>query len=150
MYYVVFILFNIFQIEYTLVLLSFIFLLSLYFFNMNVRYKTSKLVISTFILNSYDLCTNNFRSHPMKNIAGMINYRVSDLSIYQTNTNLILHYFIRKNRVFNKGRYSRNRQTCKMAFYLALSIHSIAVTGLFMWYYNLLIKFTYMWYVFIL
>jgi len=76
------------------------------------------------------------------------NIKVQDFSLYTTPTHSII-YFLRKNRVFNKGRYSRNRQTCKMAFYFALSIHCMGVTGLFMWYYNLLIKFTYMWYVFL-
>ena len=85
---------------------------------------------------------------PTQSLTSDFNIKVQDFSLYTVSTNSLIS-FLRKNRVFNKGRYSRNRQTCKMAFYFALSIHCMGVTGLFMWYYNLLIKFTYMWYVFL-
>lgn len=130
MYYLVFMLFNIIQIEYGIFLLSSVILLILFFFNMqNKIFNSSYTLFILKNLRTYKFADNFYYTN---NILESVNYKVTDLSIYQTNSERLLHYFIRKNRVFNKGRYSRNRQTCKMAFYLALSIHSIAVTGLFM------------------
>ena len=125
-------------------------LIILWFFLVNFSHEITNKFITVINLKSTTCYKPNSGGSECANILKDINYKVSDLSIYQNNSYSLVHLFIRKNRIFNKGRYSRNRQTCKMAFYLALAIHSIAVTGLFMWYYNLLIKFTYMWYVFII
>lgn len=130
MYYFLFFLVNILNIEYIIVL-SLVFILFYFtigFYKINSSNSHALKIVTLASIKSYYYLNFNHINKTSTNI----NYQVSDLSLYQTNTSGLLHYFIRKNRVFNKGRYSRNRQTCKMAFYLALSIHSIAVTGLFM------------------
>lgn len=54
-------------------------------------------------------------------------------------------FFIRKFRVFNKGRYSRNRQYYRTGVYWCLYIHIIAVIGIYFWFYKLTMNFNYFW-----
>ena len=60
-----------------------------------------------------------------------------------------LFLYIRKNTFFNKGRYSRNRQTYRTGVYLCLYINIIIVIGLYFYFYSFLFKFTYIIYMFI-
>lgn len=79
-----------------------------------------------------------------------IKFKVSDLlsklslkRISQININ-----FLRKNKVFNKGRYSRNRQNYRTGVYWSVYINIIAVTALYFWFYRFNINFGYVWYFF--
>ena len=58
--------------------------------------------------------------------------------------------FLRKNRIFNKGRYSRNRQNYRTGVYWCLYINIIAVVGLYFWFYRFNINFGYIWWFFFL
>ena len=61
--------------------------------------------------------------------------------------------FLRKNKVFNKGRYSRNRQYYRTGVYWCLYINIVAVIGIHFWFYKLTMNFGYLWwllYIFIL
>lgn len=53
--------------------------------------------------------------------------------------------FLRKNKVFNKGRYSRNRQYYRTGVYWCLYINIIAVLGFYFWFYRLTLNFGYLW-----
>jgi len=54
-------------------------------------------------------------------------------------------YFLRKSKVFNKGRYSRNRQTYRTGVYWSLYVNIVAMIGLPYWFYRFTINFGYVW-----
>lgn len=53
--------------------------------------------------------------------------------------------FLRKNKIFNKGRYSRNRQFYRTGVYWCLYINIIAIVGLYFWFYRFVMNFGYLW-----
>ena len=53
--------------------------------------------------------------------------------------------FLRKNKVFNKGRYSRNRQYYRTGVYWCLYVNIIAVIGIYFWFYRFTMNFGYLW-----
>lgn len=54
-------------------------------------------------------------------------------------------FYIRKNRIFNKGRYSRNRQLYRTGFYWCLYFNIISVYGLYFIFYRVVFNFGYLW-----
>ena len=64
------------------------------------------------------------------------------------NLSNILNFFVRKVRIFNKSRYSRNRQNVKITFYFALYINIIVIYAVFSVFYNFvfLISYNYIFY----
>ena len=58
--------------------------------------------------------------------------------------------FLRKSKFFNKGRYSRNRQVYRTGVYICFYINIIALYLLWFVFYKFTIKFTYLWWFFIL
>ena len=46
--------------------------------------------------------------------------------------------YIEMNKIFNKGRYSRNRQTYRTGEYWCLYINILAVLFFYFWFYKLL------------
>lgn len=57
-------------------------------------------------------------------------------------------FFLRKNRVFNKGRYSRNRQTYRTGVYLCFYLSVISIFGLYYTFYKFSFNFSYLWLLF--
>lgn len=57
-------------------------------------------------------------------------------------------FFLRKSRMFNKSRYSRNRQTTRVAFYLSLLVNIIIILGVFTLFYKILFKLALLWWPF--
>lgn len=53
--------------------------------------------------------------------------------------------FLRKNRIFNKGRYSRNRQLYRTGVYWCLWLNIIMVYGLYFMFYRFSFNFGYIW-----
>nr|YP_010411979.1 Ymf67 [Tetrahymena rostrata]QBI37947.1 Ymf67 [Tetrahymena rostrata]URP31139.1 Ymf67 [Tetrahymena rostrata] len=73
------------------------------------------------------------------------------ISNYTTNNSIIL--YLRKNKIFNKSRYSRNRQTYRTGAYWCLYVNIIAVIAFYFWFYKFTFNFGYVWwilYIFIL
>lgn len=54
-------------------------------------------------------------------------------------------FFIRKNRIFNKGRYSRNRQTYRTGVYWCLWFNILSVYGLYFIFYRVTFNFGFLW-----
>ena len=54
-------------------------------------------------------------------------------------------YFLRKSKLFNKGRYSRNRQTYRTGAYWCFWVNILAVTGFYYWFYRFSMNFGYLW-----
>jgi hypothetical protein len=55
-------------------------------------------------------------------------------------------FYIRKNRIFNKGRYSRNRQTYRTGVYWCLYFNILSVYGLYFIFYRFSFNFGYLWF----
>lgn len=79
-----------------------------------------------------------------------VNFNVNDVSKYINFNNLFVVNFLRKNKVFNKGRYSRNRQYYRTGVYWCLYINIIAVIGMYFWFYRINMNFSYLWWFFYL
>jgi hypothetical protein len=54
-------------------------------------------------------------------------------------------YFLRKTRMFNKGRYSRNRQNYRTGVYWCLYINIMVLFGLYFYFYRFTLNFGYLW-----
>jgi hypothetical protein len=54
-------------------------------------------------------------------------------------------FFIRKQKVFNKGRYSRNRQNYRTGVYWCIYVNLAAVLGLNYLFYKFVPVYTYYW-----
>lgn len=54
-------------------------------------------------------------------------------------------FFLRNNEIFNKSRYSRNRQTYRTGVFWCIWLTVLTVIGLYFYFYVFLIKFTYIW-----
>jgi hypothetical protein len=52
---------------------------------------------------------------------------------------------LRKGKVFNKGRYSRNRQYYRTGVYWSIYVNIIAVVAIYFWFYRFTMNFGYMW-----
>jgi hypothetical protein len=56
-----------------------------------------------------------------------------------------LIFFIRKNRIFNKSRYSRNRQLYRTGVYWCIWVAVFLAYGLFFIFYRFVLTFSYHW-----
>ena len=54
-------------------------------------------------------------------------------------------YFLRKNRMFNKGRYSRNRQNYRTGVYWCLYVNIVAVLTIYYFFFRFSFNFGYLW-----
>ena len=63
--------------------------------------------------------------------------------------NAVEFQFLRKNRVFNKGRYSRCRQNYRLGVYLCMYLSVVSIFGMYFWFYKFSFNFTYLWWLFI-
>lgn len=76
-----------------------------------------------------------------------IKFSESSISKY-ININSVKMYkfnYIRKNRIFNKSRYSRNRQLYRTGVYWCLWLNVLVVYGLFFVFYRFTFNFGYFW-----
>jgi hypothetical protein len=58
--------------------------------------------------------------------------------------NIIIN-FSRKNKIFNKSRYSRNRQNVRVIFYFGLYVNIFIIYLIFSLFYNLIPLLSYNW-----
>jgi len=102
--------------------------------------------LNTFSINNY---LNTFFSLKLKNLNYYIKYSVSDFFKYLNNYSLqtLNILFLRKNKVFNKGRYSRNRQYYRTGVYWCLYVNIVAVVGIYFWFYRFNMNFGYLWWI---
>lgn len=71
-----------------------------------------------------------------------IKYKPTDVTQFLYNSNIIA-FFLRKNKIFNKGRYSRNRQLYRTGVYWCLWLNIINVFGLYYYFYRFVFNFGY-------
>lgn len=124
---------------------------SFFFFPSNISQKQiNKINLKN---NDYNNIVLNFFSNIsfFKNSQMSSNYKIKfSVSDFFKNLNgKTLNYinilFLRKNKVFNKGRYSRNRQYYRTGVYWCLYINIIAVIGIYFWFYRFNMNFGYLW-----
>jgi hypothetical protein len=58
------------------------------------------------------------------------------------------HFYLRRNTIYNKSRYSRNKQNYRTGVFWCLWLTVLSVLGLYFYFYTFLIKFTYAWVLF--
>lgn len=95
---------------------------------------------------------NFFKIKINKNYLNLLKYytiKFSESSItkYINSKNLKSYniQYLRKNRIFNKGRYSRNRQLYRTGVYWCLWLNIIMVYGLYFMFYRFTFNFGYFW-----
>lgn len=85
----------------------------------------------------------------IKKINSFYPYRYSDSSINKfinlSKIDNFIVFFLRKSKIFNKGRYSRNRQTYRTGFYWCLWLNIFVVYGLHFVFYRFTFTFGYLW-----
>lgn len=76
-----------------------------------------------------------------------IKFNESSVTKYINSKNLKNYnfFYLRKNRIFNKGRYSRNRQLYRTGVYWCLWLNIIMVYGLYFIFYRFSFNFGYIW-----
>jgi hypothetical protein len=119
----------------------------LYENHFNVQPVKSK--ISNNLIPIYHFIKNKFKKN--------INIVLSNRNIKFNSTTIVKNindrtqytlYFLRKNKSFNKGRYSRNRQNYRTGVYWCLYINIIALFGLYFYFYRFTFNFGYFWWLF--
>lgn len=81
------------------------------------------------------LQSNIYIKYAPTNISKYINYSNYDFEVQ----------FLRKNKVFNKGRYSRNRQNYRTGVYMCLYVSILSLYGIYYMFYKFSFNFSYLW-----
>lgn len=114
-------------------------------------FKQNSINTLLYLTNLADLFSNkvNFNSFLNNQIISkfMINFSASNIVKYLSDLSVSksMILFLRKNKIFNKSRYSRNRQTYRTGAYWCLYVNIIAVIAFYFWFYNFSINFSYIW-----
>ena len=115
-------------------------------FNKNLNIFFGDLVFNFKLLNRRLLNLNKNLSKSLK-----INFSESSTNKHISLENNLLKrsnysfFFLRKIKIFNKGRYSRNRQTYRTGFYWCLWINIFVIYGLHYTFYRFTFTFGYLW-----
>lgn len=127
----------------------------------NLVYKYRKRVINFYMFSNekfngiihFKLGLNNFfkiKINPKFN--KLLKYYIIKFSessvtknINSSNFKMYSFQYLRKNRIFNKGRYSRNRQLYRTGVYWCLWLNIIMVYGLYFMFYRFTFNFGFFW-----
>ena len=117
-----------------------------------------QVVNNTFFLKSFFYQKiSEFAVYKRQNVLKAVNlqssfnifFKPSDLSLNEAESNYSfkknIFFFLRKQKLFNKGRFSRNRQTYRTGAYWCLWVNILAVTGFYYWFYRFTMNFGYLW-----
>jgi len=127
---------NFLKNEYYNMLLKYCYL-GLIFFKRFSYYPNTKPFLKNNVITNSFLVTPKFSSSSVNKYIDLNN-----LTQYQ-------YQYLRKNKVYNKGRYSRNRQNYRTGVYMCLYLSVISIFGLYYSFYKFAFKFTYLWWFFI-
>ena len=111
-------------------------------------FRQSKNLFTRDLLKSADYIKNYVKKLPTTRPNKEIRYNSSSIVKYINDDTKYTMYFLRKNRLFNKGRYSRNRQNYRTGVYWCLYINIIALFGLYFFFYRFTFNFGYLWWLF--
>jgi hypothetical protein len=124
------------------------------FYNLNYKNFSNKLNIVYYNTYSFKFSFNNFSKIKVnvdwfKRLNSFFPVRFSESSVIKyVNYNYINNFiflYLRKNRIFNKSRYSRNRQLYRTGVYWCLWLNIILVYGLYFLFYRFTFNFGYLW-----
>jgi len=97
-----------------------------------------------------DIVTAELLSTSLSNLPWVVKFRSlfmeRFLSLGNITRNLV--FFLRKTKIFNKGRYSRNRQIYRTGVYLCLWVNILAIVAIYFLFYRFLFNFGYLWWIF--
>lgn len=112
-----------------------------YFSSVKLQY----FVVQKFNSSYYININSKFKALLQKSL--FIRFSDSSVSKYISLGNVSKYtiYYIRKNRIFNKGRYSRNRQLYRTGVYWCLWLNILIVYGLYFFFYRFTFNFGYLW-----
>lgn len=137
-------------------------------------FKNKKIFKWINVVFKYKKLISKFYFFFLKKFSGIIHFKFSYLNFFKVRVNkdfykLLKYYiikfsessvnkhikannlknynlqFLRKNRIFNKGRYSRNRQLYRTGVYWCLWLNIIMVYGLYFIFYRFSFNFGYFW-----
>jgi len=119
----------------------------LYFFEKNKKQRIKNFTKIIFFLKN--LSKKKFLSKLMFKYNGIyfINYKINNFVKFFSKLCNFTIFFLRKQKCFNKGRYSRNRQIYRTGVYWCLYVNIIALVGLNFLFYKFTIHFSYYWWV---
>ena len=103
-----------------------------------LKYPYKSLKITSFISNITSLVDSN----------NNIRYGSTSIVKYINDNTDYSVLFLRKNKSFNKGRYSRNRQNYRTGVYWCLYVNILALFGLYWLFYRFTFNFGYLWWLF--
>jgi len=97
--------------------------------------------------NNASVVTQKFNNFFNKSSNFYINFSGSSVTknIDTDSLNSFNMYFLRKAKIFNKGRYSRNRQTYRTGTYWCIYLSLIVFTGMYYWFYHFVLNLGYLW-----
>lgn len=111
------------------------------------QFKNEEKLLSFFDVFSYFLKKEKFQIELYFNTFYKtmypIKYKPTDVSQYLYGSQKVLTMFLRKNKIFNKGRYSRNRQLYRTGVYWCLILNILNVFGLYYYFYRFVFNFGY-------
>lgn len=110
------------------------------FFHLKKKIYSNHIFYYKWVGNVY----NNFfkNNHDIGNTGGVSFLNTSVVKFIDiTSISSYNNLFLRKSKIFNKGRYSRNRQFYRTGVYWCLYLSIILFTGLYYWFYHFIINF---------
>ena len=117
--------------------------------NIKKNFKSNNKLKNYWVFNfaKTKLTSNSKTDVQVNNSNYVVNYSGTSLGKYINDSSLnnMSVYFLRKNRMFNKGRYSRNRQNYRTGVYWCLYINIMVLFGLHFYFYRFTFNFGYMW-----
>lgn len=130
-----------------------------FFLNTTTYIKYTQIVVTylkIFLLNSSGLFLYNQKKNGNITVLSSILLKTpknSTSSIYKNislfDFNAAEFQFLRKNKVYNKGRYSRCRQNYRTGVYLCMYLSIVSIFGLYYWFFKFSFNFSYLWWFFI-
>ena len=114
----------------------------------NNSFKKSKELFTKDLFKSVDYIKNYVKQLPAIKPNKEVRYNSTSIVKYINDNSKYTVYFLRKNRLFNKGRYSRNRQNYRTGVYWCLYINIIALFSLYFFFYRFTFNFGYLWWLF--
>ena len=105
-------------------------------------FKNFKNFRSNFYLKSF------VKSESISNLTLNFFSTFEEKNLNKNNLNFNTAMLLRKTKIFNKGRYSRNRQIYRTGVYLCLWINIIAIVVIYFLFYRFLFNFGYLWWLF--
>jgi hypothetical protein len=115
--------------------------------------KSGHTYLKSLVLNYYNIVKLTVNNDFINKIKKLLPVRFSERSTNKFIDLLKVEnysiFFLRKNKIFNKGRYSRNRQTYRTGFYWSLWVNIFVIYGLHFAFYRFTFNFGYLWIPFI-